>query len=451
MEKSLSDKTYKKVYFLDDYAKSLADTPKSNVGQSKFLLFLRDCFLPEGYPQSVARDYTKYQTWQFVQNVVGSTAYVLATHACLTSVGVGTQTATAAAATISWILRDGLGTIGLVLYAGKFARNLDADIKRSKFLGDIMHNIGVGIEILTPLFPGKFLLLASFANLLKSIAGLTLGATKASFNKMFSLQENMADVTAKLQSQGLVAYLAGMGIGIGLTQTIPNVYGHFMAFLLLASTHLWASIQGLNTVTLNVLNEQRLNIVLEEYFRSNSIITPARARQFERLFLLKVHTEQPAITLGVSINDAFPDMTQLALALHAYRNEDYVVTHHKNQFRVVLREGVTQLGLMRAYFHAYYLKALLFTIPLSSFNKFFSSDDDAEWTERVRAFRKNFQSSTTDDLIRQTLPTDWDKKSLQFTNQNFDNFLSRIECAGWTTNNIPLPDKDMRSLWKRAA
>lgn len=51
------------------------------------------------------------------------------------------------------------------------------------------------------MFPGNFLLLGSIANLMKAIAGLILGATKASFNKMFSLAENMADVTAKNQSQ----------------------------------------------------------------------------------------------------------------------------------------------------------------------------------------------------------------------------------------------------------
>jgi len=294
------------------------------------------------------------------------------------------------------------------------------------------------------LFPGKFLLLASIANLLKSIAGLTLGATKASFNKMFSLQENMADVTAKYQSQGLVAYLAGMGIGIGLAQTLPSVYGHFTAFILLASTHLWASVQGLKTVTLNVLNEQRLNIVLEEYFRANEIITPSKAKQFERLMVIKTHTELPTITLGVSINDAFSDTAHLALALKSYRNENYLVSYTKDQLRVVLREGITQLGLLRAYFHAYYLKALLFTIPFSSLHQFFR-ESDKEWVEHVQLWRK--QSSNTSDEKR-TLPAGWGDKSLAFTNQNFDNFLLRVECAGWTTTNIPLPEKDMRSSWK---
>lgn len=45
-------------------------------------------------------------------------------------------------------MTDGLGCIGLVLYAGKFATNLDLDIKRFKFLGDILHNVGVGVSIL---------------------------------------------------------------------------------------------------------------------------------------------------------------------------------------------------------------------------------------------------------------------------------------------------------------
>ncbi len=44
-------------------------------------------------------------------------------------------------------------------------------------------------------------MLASLANLMKAIAGLVTGATRASINRMFSLKENMADITAKNQSQ----------------------------------------------------------------------------------------------------------------------------------------------------------------------------------------------------------------------------------------------------------
>ena len=48
-----------------------------------------------------------------------------------------------------------------------------------KFLADILHNAGVAIEVMTPLFPGMFLPMASVANIAKGIGGLAVGASRA--------------------------------------------------------------------------------------------------------------------------------------------------------------------------------------------------------------------------------------------------------------------------------
>ena len=187
------------------------------------------------------------------------------------------------------------------------------------------------------------------------------------------------------------------------------------------------------------------------------------------------------------------------------------MTYHRDQFLVILREGITQLGILRAYFHAYYLKALLFTTPISAFHQFFREHEDKEWLEGVQSWRKQItrfvsplpssslspflllplpsplpsslppsvffsypllssplssisalssslfilsssrsptHSSARDDITKRILPAGWDERSLRFTNKNFGSFLSRVECAGWTTSNIPLPEKDMRSSWR---
>lgn len=53
-------------------------------------------------------------------------------------------------------------------------------------------------------------------------------------------------------------------------------------FLFKNMNNLIITFRGLNRITMNTLNEQRLNIVLEHFFSGNDIITPNKAKQFER-------------------------------------------------------------------------------------------------------------------------------------------------------------------------
>ena len=103
-----------------------------------------DVFLPEGYPSSVSSDYLSYQTWDTVQAFASSIAGSLATkvnnlfftraiiinlflspkrgcenlvfQAVLKGVGVGDESATALAATLTWLMRHGAGMVEQILF-----------------------------------------------------------------------------------------------------------------------------------------------------------------------------------------------------------------------------------------------------------------------------------------------------------------------------------------------
>lgn len=72
-------------------------------GGSEGLMGLaRQVFLPEGYPQSVSKDYLQYQVWDTLQAFASSVSGSLATAAVLGGLGVGDSAATPLAATITW-------------------------------------------------------------------------------------------------------------------------------------------------------------------------------------------------------------------------------------------------------------------------------------------------------------------------------------------------------------
>ena len=103
--------------------------------------FLREVFLPQGYPSSVSDDYLEYQIWDTIQVFLlhdyfcsilshlptvfccllqafaSSLSGSLATRAVLEGVGVGRSESTPLAATLMWLIKDGTGMVGRILFA----------------------------------------------------------------------------------------------------------------------------------------------------------------------------------------------------------------------------------------------------------------------------------------------------------------------------------------------
>jgi len=72
-------------------------------------------------------------------------------------------------------------------------------LQRFRFSTSLVYAVAVGLEFLTPLAPRYFLLLASVANVGKSVGLATHISTQPSFVKNFARQDNLSDLTAKAQ------------------------------------------------------------------------------------------------------------------------------------------------------------------------------------------------------------------------------------------------------------
>lgn len=88
----------------------------SSIGQ-KFKDVFRDVFLPHGYPDSVSEDYFNYQVWDTIQAFCSTITGIFTTQAILEGVGVGNPEATPLAAAITWVLKDGTGMLGRIIFA----------------------------------------------------------------------------------------------------------------------------------------------------------------------------------------------------------------------------------------------------------------------------------------------------------------------------------------------
>ncbi|VDM27051.1 unnamed protein product [Hydatigera taeniaeformis] len=70
-----------------------------------FFLLVKSAFFPEGYPESVSKDYFEYQVWDTVQAISSSIIGALAGQAILVGVGVGDGNASVLAASLTWIFK----------------------------------------------------------------------------------------------------------------------------------------------------------------------------------------------------------------------------------------------------------------------------------------------------------------------------------------------------------
>lgn len=101
------------------------------------------------------------------------------------------------AATTSWIIKDGLGHIGGLVYTSLHASQSDASPKRHRFHAAILLQATNIIDLLIPLVPAFFLPLAAASNVGKNVAWLATGASRAAMNLALVQGDNLGDVTAK--------------------------------------------------------------------------------------------------------------------------------------------------------------------------------------------------------------------------------------------------------------
>ena len=76
-------------------------------------------------------------------------------------------------------------------------------VQRFRFTTSLLFSVAITLEYATPFFPRHFLLLASTANVGKSVGLATYLACTPAFQKSFARGENLADLNAKGQVRSL--------------------------------------------------------------------------------------------------------------------------------------------------------------------------------------------------------------------------------------------------------
>lgn len=374
----------------------------------------KSVFLPQGYPESVSADYLQYQFWDTVQAFASSLTGTLATQASLRGVGVGNQEATVAAATVTWLLRDGTGMLGRILFAWHKGSKLDSEAKKWRLFADVLNDIAMFMEILAPYFPACFTLIVCTAGIFKSLVGVAGGATRAALTVHQARRDNMADISAKDGSQETLVNLAGLLISLMLIPLVTDnpilTVGLFLLFTVL---HLFANYKAVRSVVMETLNEARLSIVVQQYLRDGRVLSPLEANRREPVFL--EFRKTVPIKLGVRLQEVVQSPEDLKLALKE-NNMPYLLGVRNGCVCVCLGPKASVQDEIRALSQAVWLSSKL-------------------------------SSPTSRDPPTQS---NWEMvhESHKMMDKIFNPFLKGVEAAGWDIKRTLLDWDEWRVEWK---
>lgn len=289
-------------------------------GQGLFGIF-RQILLPEGYPDSVSSDYLEYQGWDTLQAFASSISGSLATAAVLEGVGVGDAEATALAATLTWILKDGAGMIGRILFAAYIGTSLDYDCKRWRLFADVLNDGVMMVELMATALPKQLVMpTLCAAGVGRSLVGVAGGATKAAVAQHQARKQNMADLAAKDGSQETVVNLLALCVNLLL---LPAISGKpslpFYLFMILASLHIYSNYRAVRCLVIPTLNASRLVLVLSRFKELGNICSVFEINRLESV-IWPPSSKKARIEIGVSVQSLTSE--EVSLLCQAIREED---------------------------------------------------------------------------------------------------------------------------------
>eukprot|EP00761_Pharyngomonas_kirbyi_P008244 gb/GECH01008255.1/.p1 GENE.gb/GECH01008255.1/~~gb/GECH01008255.1/.p1 ORF type:complete len:539 (+),score=86.91 gb/GECH01008255.1/:1-1617(+) len=378
-------------------------------------------FLPKGYPSSVSDEYIHYAKWQALQHVVGAMSGVLSTQSLLYAVGIGSGSIPLAAA-INWVLKDGLGQLGGIIFASRVNVEFDADPKRWRFFGGMVLDVATGLEVMSPLFPSYFLPVASIANIGKNVAVLAGSATRATIHRSMCQRNNLGDVTGKAGSQAIATSLIGTGFGVLASLAIGSSFAAvFPSFLALSGMHLYCLYKSLNTVSIHTLNRQRIDIIVESYLRQEKVMTPYQVSKNERfVHLLAPQLLSERVRVNPRLDTAVRDIDHLTSLRNRFSDKKYMVSLYNDHVNLLVSKDAKFQDVIQGFLLAVITQQEWMAVEQSR------PESKTSW-EREESILELAQRKASNE---------------------YSNFVEELKDAGWSTSDYYIEPHGGRVLFK---
>ena len=227
----------------------------------------------------------------------------LAQKAVLQGFGVGDATATAAAATMTHLLRDATSKVGKIWFTWAQGSDLDNNAKQWRLVADILNDFAICVELMAPAFPLYFVALVCLASTCKAIVGVAGGATRYALTQHQARQNNIADVSAKDGSQETLVELSALLCSYFVVPLVgDSAAWTWVVFSLFTALHVYSNYNAVCSLKLDQFNRKRAAIAIRAYVLEGEVPSPADVACKEAIF--SSSTDGVDLELGCSLRSA---------------------------------------------------------------------------------------------------------------------------------------------------
>lgn len=395
-------------------------------------VLVRDFFIPK----RVGAGYMDYVKWKLLHRVFSSALQVLATQAMFRAIGIGYSRSLPSAAAFNWVLKDGLGRLSRCIYTASLASAFDTNLKRVRFSTSVIFSLSIGVELLTPVFPQYFLLLASIANIAKQISLACYLATGSAVHRSFAVADNLGEVSAKAQIQTVCFDNLGLMLAALLNMSFKNNQRllaalPFVVYPIFAALDLLGIYQGLKHVHLQTLTKDRLEIILNTWIESGYVPLPAEVSKKEGIDIFNTKSKDFwPIRIGIlSTKVQIPKLS--LMVMKSVNSKDYyficletfggLARNAERNILLCLREGAGTSDVIMGLLQACYIRKAL--IPNKN-----------QWEKILRA------SDVSDSGFKEWFRLAEDSK--QRAERSVRTVTDQIAAMGWAAKNILLSTRE---------
>ncbi|KAE8709543.1 Protein root UVB sensitive 4 [Hibiscus syriacus] len=347
------------------------------------------------------------------------------------AIGIGYSRSLTSAAALNWVLKDGLGRLSRCIYTASLASAFDTNLKRVRFSTSLLFTLSIGVELLTPIFPQYFLLLASLANIAKQMSLACYMATSPPIHRSFAIADNLAEVSAKSQIQSVCFDNFGLMLAAVLNLSLKNNQRlqaglPFIIYPIFSAVDLFGIYQGLKYVHLQTLTKDRIEIIIDTWISFGYVPSPEEVSKDEEINFMWTKGKEPwRIRIGcLNPKGQLPKLS--VMAMQSVGKEDYYficteifdqgLTRVREQgILLCVREGARTVDFIMGLLQACYV-------------------------------RKALRSSTCKSMMKANDPSDlvikeWFKlidHSRQYVQQDFGPMNEQMVAQGWVIKNILL-------------
>ncbi|XP_044019590.1 RUS family member 1-like [Aphidius gifuensis] len=419
---------------------------------------LKEIFLPEGFPHSVHPDYVAYQIWDTVQAFASTILGNLTTYSILESVGVGNTNKTPLAATIAWILKDGTGMIGRIVFSWQTGTQLDSQCKKWRLFADVLNDLAMGLELMLLYYATSYTtIILCLSTSMKAVVSVAGGATRAALTQHQALNNNICDVSAKDGSQETLVNLVASTFGIFLLSVIPSTYFMFL-YILFVTLHIYANYSAIRALRLSSLNEDRLALILDRYIDESHLASVDEINQKESLFFGGQLTKQMCgfeISIGASLASIFKNKKSNHLEseyfeeiVYRFRDEKYLIypVIEDKKIYIALRKDAQYLDILKAFFTSYYY-GLIISAQLGNEKMIYKLTVNKlgprTITYNQMYDKKYWAAGNKNNLALQTM-----KHFDSIINKDFESWYELLQKSDWKHEVNHLPVAGWRANWQ---